>query len=406
MRIDTPWLGVGVALVVLYGSACADQLAQDDSCAANPCITAPPPQCSGTIKTVFQALGTCTPDPSGASICDYPIAQQQDCALLGDKICTSGQCVKKPDDVLVPCGGVTCAERPAADCDGQTARIYQSIGTCNPDKPVGAQCEYEVEALLDCTETGFACREGGCINPALHPCDPNPCNIPPQGSCAGNTPTSVTQIGTCTEKTVDNRPVAQCAYPTSPAAACQAPTVECYVGRCARTLELPDAAGDLLINEVMKNPASQGDEAEWFELFNPNDAALQLDGCVVSDDGGESFTIGADVVIAAKGFLVFGSSVDPKPNGGFIPDYLYATFVLGNNADEITIRCDAVIIDRVLWTDQWPSGTGRSMTLGTGETATASGNDFLGAWCDASTPYGDGTNLGSPRRANPACPAP
>jgi len=394
-----------MSLLLGATGACADGSTPAQLCTDRTCITAPPPQCSGTVKTVFQAVGVCTDDPSGVTLCDYPIAQQQDCALLGDKICANGQCQKKPDDVLVPCGGVICDERPEADCDGQTARIYKAVGSCNPAKPEAEQCEYGVEAALDCAASSLACRNGGCVDPTLHPCDPNPCNIPPQGSCAGNTPTVATAIGTCSERTVNNRPVAECAYATSVAPACTAPKVECYLGLCARALEAPDAAGDLLISEVMKNPSTQGDEAEWFELRNLTDTALQLDGCVVSDDGGEAFTIGAGVIIPSQGFLVLGTSIDPKPNGGFIPDYLYADFTLGNSADEVTITCAAVMIDRVRWTDQWPDGTGRSMTLGAGETATVSGNDFLGAWCDATASYGDGTNFGSPRRPNPACPA-
>jgi len=386
--------------------ACADGNDPADTCATRVCVSAPPSQCSGTVKTVFQALGTCSEDPTGVAICNYPVAQQQDCALLDDKVCTNGQCVKKPDDIPVPCGGVVCNVRPAPDCDGQVARIYQAVGTCNPEKPVATQCEHGVEAALDCSQTGFVCRNGGCVDPSEHPCDPNPCDIPPLGTCAGNTPTVVAAVGICTEKTVDNRPVAECSYPMSAAPACTGSTVECYLGLCARGLETADTVGDLIINEIMKNPVSQGDEAEWFELYNPTDAAQRLDGCTVSDDDGESFTMGADVIVPAKGYLVFGSNLDPKPNGGFVPDFLYAGFTLGNSADEITLTCAAVIIDRVLWTDQWASGTGRSMTLGAGATATASGNDFLGAWCDAPAGYGDGTNLGTPRRANPACPAP
>ena len=164
------------------------------------------------------------------------------------------------------------------------------------------------------------------------------------------------------------------------------------------------SAGDVIFNEIMKNPAVPGDESEWFELYNPTTVAARLDGCVVSDDGGESMTLG-QLVVPAKGCVVLGASVDPKANGGFVPEYHYTGVLLGNVGDELNLTCNGVLIDRVQWTELWPSGTGRSMTLGLGDTATVSGNDFLGAWCDAPAHYGDGTNYGSPARPNPPCPA-
>lgn len=392
--------GLLLIVSVVAAPGCADDTTSArDPCEIERCVTAPPPRCDGTIKTVFQALGTCTADPTGTARCDYPVAQRQDCALLDDKMCQDGQCVAPP---VIPCDGVVCNERPAPDCDGLIARIYTATGACDPEIPPAGACVYGFEAALDCSLSGLTCIDGGCVDPKEVPCTPNPCDVPPQGTCNGNVPTSFEPVGTCTEREVDNNPVAECSYQSAPGAQCLAPTPECWLGRCARTLATPTAAGDLVFTEIAKNPASQGDAAEWFELHDPTDAAMRLDGCVISDEGGESFTLEPDLIVAAGGYLVFGSNLDPEPNGGFVPDVRYEGMVLANEADELVLTCAGVVIDRVAWDAAWPALSGRAMSLGASP-PTATNNDDAGAWCDAPSRYGDGTNFGSPRRANPPC---
>lgn len=393
-------LGLALGACALIAAGCDDAGAPADPCADTRCTTAPPPTCEGTVKTVFQALGSCRVDPTGVALCDYPVAQRQDCAQLGNKICQAGQCV---DRAIVPCEGVVCDDRPAPDCAGDVARIFKSTGTCNPATPPAGACEYGIEATLDCASSGLVCRAGGCVDATSTPCDPNPCDVAPLGSCSGNVPTSVAAIGTCTPKTVGEVVSAECRYATTEGAACSGATPECYLGVCARTLEAPDQPGELVITEVMKNPTAAGDESEWIELYNPSDAARRLDGCTLSDDGGESHTLAAGVTVPARGYIVLGRSGDRAANGGFVPDYVYAGFTLGNTADEIVVTCGGAVIDRLQWTDQWPSWAGASMSLGRSP-PDATSNDFRGAWCDAPARYGDGTNLGSPRRVNPACP--
>jgi hypothetical protein len=388
-----------LGLAVLSGACSVDPVA-GDPCAIERCVTAPPPLCEGTIKTVFQALGTCTADPTGTARCDYPIAQRQDCALLDGKLCQNGQCVAP---TVVPCEGIVCDVRPPPDCDGHVARIYSANGGCDPEIPPAGGCVYGFEAALDCSLSGSVCIDGGCVDPATVPCTPNPCDVPPLGTCSGNIPTSFAPVGTCTEETVDNRPVARCAYEDDAQAPCLAPTPECWLGRCARALAAPSAAGDLVISEISKNPSSQGDDAEWFELYGATDAAMRLDGCLISDEGGESHAIGDDVIVPAGGYLVLGSNLDPRPNGGFVPDYRYDGVILANEADELVLSCGGIQIDRVAWDASWPKLAGRTMSLG-GAPPSATANDTASAWCDAPSRYGDGTNLGSPRRANPPCP--
>lgn len=376
--------------------ACADgEPHATDPCAIERCASAPPPECQGTIKLVYQALGTCSADATGTATCTYPIAQRQDCRDLDGKVCQAGACVAVP---VVKCDGVVCVSPPPPDCDGTVGRIYGQNGSCDPDRGPTGECVYPITDVLDCAARGLACRDGGCIDPADHPCDPNPCDVPPQGTCSGNVPSAPAATGTCTEVTVGRDLAASCAYPLTDQPGCAGATASCWAGRCAGALRAP-RANELVIDEVMKNPTRAGDDAEWLELANVSDDALVLDGCTLSDDDGERFTIGSDVIVPARGFFVIGSNADPVANGGFAPDLVAPDMVLANEADELELACGDVVIDRIQWDASWPARVGRAMSLGA-----LGANDAPTAWCDAPSRYGDGTNLGSPRRANPACP--
>jgi hypothetical protein len=105
-------------------------------------------------------------------------------------------------------------------------------------------------------------------------------------------------------------------------------------------------AGDLVISEVMANPDTPiADlDGEWFELLNMTSGALDLDGLVLSDDGGDSHTISGTLIIPANGVLTLAISATP---GGFTPDYVYSGFVIANSADEIVISDSGTEIARL-----------------------------------------------------------
>jgi len=89
---------------------------------------------------------------------------------------------------------------------------------------------------------------------------------------------------------------------------------------------------DLLISEVMANPAALPDaRGEWFELYNPTDHEINLRDTWIGDDGSDSHKIETDLLILPAEYLTLARNEDP----GFIPDYVYNNFTLGNGADEI-----------------------------------------------------------------------
>jgi hypothetical protein len=97
--------------------------------------------------------------------------------------------------------------------------------------------------------------------------------------------------------------------------------------------------GELLISEVMVNPAAVSDtRGEWFELFNPTADEINLRDIVIGDDGGDLHKIETDLLILPGHFLTLARNGDSAINGGFAADYIYDDFTLSNSGDEIVLR--------------------------------------------------------------------
>ena len=166
--------------------------------------------------------------------------------------------------------------------------------------------------------------------------------------------------------------------------------------------------GDIVINEIMQNPAAVNDDAgEWFELYNRTAVPIDLNGWMIIDKDTDTLMIdnGGPLFVDGGGYLVFGVNNDLMSNGGVMLDYTYDIndLALGNGADElIVVASDGLEIDRVEWDGgpTFPDPTGASMSL---FTPTFDNNDGTN-WCEAATPYGDG-DFGTPGAAND-CPPP
>ncbi len=163
--------------------------------------------------------------------------------------------------------------------------------------------------------------------------------------------------------------------------------------------------GDLVINEIMQNPDMVGDNVgEWFEIYNPTGAAIDMFGFTIRDNGANAFTVTSSVVVPAGGYAVFGKDANSATNGGYTPDFVYSTGMdLSNGDDEIILECGGVIIDSVYWDGgpNYPDPTGASMSLNPA-TADASSNDTGSNWCEATSAMSGG-DLGTPGAANDAC---
>ena len=165
-------------------------------------------------------------------------------------------------------------------------------------------------------------------------------------------------------------------------------------------------AGDLVITEVMQNPAQVSDaDGEWFEVFVASTEEVDLQGLEVSDNGSDSFSVGSSLVVQPGSYVVFGNSGDASTNGGVTVDFVYgAAMTLSNADDEIVLTNGSGEIDRVDYDGGpgFPDPTGASMQLDP-DHRTHTGNDSGANWCESTVSFGEGDS-GTPGATNEECP--
>ncbi len=154
--------------------------------------------------------------------------------------------------------------------------------------------------------------------------------------------------------------------------------------------------GDLVVSEVLANPAAVSDTAgEWLELYNRGSSQFDINGMVLRDHGSNSHTIAtaAPLLIDPGAYLVLGRNGDADANGGYTPDYVYRDFTLANSSDSIILEWGQQTIFELSYSSTDGFGdSGISMQLGSiGEQITAS--NYLPS--DATMTFGAG-DLGTP----------
>ena len=105
--------------------------------------------------------------------------------------------------------------------------------------------------------------------------------------------------------------------------------------------------GDLIISEIMSNPAVVSDtNGEWFEIFNASSHSHDLNGLVLADNGSNSHTVNnpGSLFINPGEYLVMGRNADSMANGGLLVDYVYSNFTLSNSLDQIILLFNTVEI--------------------------------------------------------------
>jgi uncharacterized repeat protein (TIGR01451 family) len=163
-----------------------------------------------------------------------------------------------------------------------------------------------------------------------------------------------------------------------------------------------DSVTDIVIHEVMKDPAAVADaQGEWLELYNVGEQAANLAGCWLKDDGADAHQIeeGQPLVIEPGGYLVLGRNGALAENGGVSVGYEYSGFILANDADEVILECDGREVDRVAYDAglTFPDPTGASMQL----VDSALDNNLGENWCQATGPWpGSAGDRGTPGAAN------
>ncbi len=175
-------------------------------------------------------------------------------------------------------------------------------------------------------------------------------------------------------------------------------------------------AGDLVVTEIMYDPDAVSDaDGEWFELYNGTGHTVNLEGLVVADDAAyaavDIFTVETTLVAEAGARLVFVVNGDTATNGGIPGDYDYAGggVNLNNSGDDLYVGVASsgggyTTIDHVSYDELagWPASKGMSIEL-SDSAVSASDNDSVGNWCQATSTAGTTTDRGSPGAASSGC---
>lgn len=159
---------------------------------------------------------------------------------------------------------------------------------------------------------------------------------------------------------------------------------------CTSNTNAP-AVGNLVITEVMANPAGSPDTGkEWFEVLNPTGGTLDLGGVVVTR-GTNQFVIPATTSIPSGTFFVFAGNSSAAANGG-LPhvdvDYGASLQLVDSNFD-MNIKAAGNLVDAVSFTTAMPDGSSRELKSAN---LTATDNDNEANWCTSTTAYGAGGN--------------
>lgn len=177
------------------------------------------------------------------------------------------------------------------------------------------------------------------------------------------------------------------------------PVGTCSDGGADRAVIVPQP-GDLVITELMPNPAAVGDTAgEWFELLAT--ASVDLNGLQLGDDLASpdaTLPAGGDCLAVAAGQrVVLARNANEAENGG-LPPAIQAAFSLANDGGALSVGTGGVPLDTVTWTG---STAGAAWTVDPAAEDPAS-NDDPASWCVATTPYGAG-DRGTPGAQGEAC---
>lgn len=176
------------------------------------------------------------------------------------------------------------------------------------------------------------------------------------------------------------------------------------ISDCEVIIETP-GVGDLVITELMPNPNAVPDSVgEWFEMINVSASSMSLTGCTIADAALQHIIAG-ELTVGAGERVLFAKSADSVINGGMSAvDYVYPDIALGNMGDSMSLTCESVEVDIVVYDSSWPHASGVSMQLDPGAQDSVS-NNSSSAWCSGASAYGDG-DLGTPGEANGDCAPP
>ncbi len=183
------------------------------------------------------------------------------------------------------------------------------------------------------------------------------------------------------------------------------------VGQCTEGGTMRDAVlpveGDLLITEVMPNPAAVGDaDGEWFEILAINAFDLNGVGLDRAGDTANPNVLGDPMCVhmAAGSYATFVKNIDTAMNGGLPAGTVRGKFTFslvdGTTAapGDVRLMSGPNVIDAISWTS---TRSGKSHALDP-DIMDPAANDDPSNFCDGVAVFGGGDS-GTPGMANPQC---
>ncbi|MCG8425506.1 MAG: lamin tail domain-containing protein [Proteobacteria bacterium] len=172
--------------------------------------------------------------------------------------------------------------------------------------------------------------------------------------------------------------------------------------------------GEVVITELMPN--IQSSATDWIELYNTTETAIDLQGCTLSDNGSDRFTINRTLEIEPGKYAVLASASDrgvDTPPALIDPAWVFSDDQFQLEAagpDQVVLTCGGVAIDRVEYAEYSPGpATGTRGWQLDPNAIDSLLNDDESNWCYTplpvlSTEYVYHTDsVASPGVDNPAC---
>jgi hypothetical protein len=187
---------------------------------------------------------------------------------------------------------------------------------------------------------------------------------------------------------------------TLPLAAC-GPDDGTGGGECSSTI----LVGDLVITEVMANPAGEDGDQEWFEIHNASSQAIDLSGLRLEyskDDGSDLKSHRMDELVIEPGAYLVVGAMDPELKPDHV-DYAFGNDLGAflNGGAHLALRCGDSVIDEASYPDA-SSDDGVAFGLDGNVAPDHIANDTLDNFCGATVEFAGG-QFGSPRESNEPC---
>lgn len=163
----------------------------------------------------------------------------------------------------------------------------------------------------------------------------------------------------------------------------------------------PNPDTTVVITEVMYDPEGVADDkGEWVEVYNTTQDSINLNGWRLAGVDGNQIIVFGSVWIEPGQYFVFGANSVESTNGG-VPvdlDYAEVDFTLDNVSDSVVLKnVFGQVVDTMAYDENagWPVGQGASIQLIHPNLDNAAPT----YWRTSTTPYGNGSNRGTPGAA-------